>query len=283
MHLNVNWGGEVQQNNKPVLDAHFRSLRRIPSGNKPTLEHSRSWRGVSMSPGVKSVTASHTSISIHSYRSGRISGSGGSFRAPPPPQSCSDITILWIEDYCSKMKGVGDAPLNIPPYPEMLLTFFGVFATLLLLCALTTFVSPHMDNCGFVIVSFGATAVLVYCVPESKLCQPRNFLAGQLIGAVIGVAIRLAFDGNSSYWTFLAGPLATAIAILLMQLTRTTHPPGGGTALAIGLMPTLSNVAAGLLIATVCLGSVIFLLLGIIINNLSPKRRFPTFWFGSWF
>ncbi|GAX72660.1 hypothetical protein CEUSTIGMA_g116.t1 [Chlamydomonas eustigma] len=156
----------------------------------------------------------------------------------------------------------------------MTLTFIGVFTTLLILCAMTNFLSPYMDDVGWVVTSFGASAVNTFSAPESKLAQPWNVLGGQVIGAICGVAIRLALPDP---WAWIAGPLATAVAAALMQLTRSVHPSAGGTALAIGLAP-LGPWDGFQVVITVIFGSIMFILLGLIINNISPKRSYPSFW-----
>ena len=45
---------------------------------------------------------------------------------------------------------------------------------------------------------------------------------GHVISAAIGAAFRLAL--KDALW--LAAPLAMALALLAMQITRTVHPPG---------------------------------------------------------
>ena len=244
------------------LEVHFRSMRRMGSalGSNKGIKHTRSLRGILEKEPL------HAAVTIELG-----DGTPVETQDLKKEPGCLDQTVAWAEAYTSKMKGVGDAPIGVPPYQEMALTFFGVFCTLLLLCALTKFVSPHMADCGWVITSFGATAVLVYCVPESKLCQPRNFMGGQIIGAVVGVSIRLALDGTTDNLIWISGPLATSLAILLMQLTKTTHPPGGGTALALGLLPSLSATRGWLWVVTVTLGSIVFLICGILINNHLPR------------
>ncbi len=46
---------------------------------------------------------------------------------------------------------------------------------------------------------------------------------GQVLSAVVGVCVRLAFNGAAPV---VCNALGMALALLLMQLTCTTHPPG---------------------------------------------------------
>jgi CBS domain-containing membrane protein len=183
-------------------------------------------------------------------------------------------TKLWVYHYLFKFKGKGDKALQSTQLSEIALTFLGVFVSLLILCAMTEFLSPLMDDVGWVITSFGASAVIIYAAPESKLAQPWNVLGGQVIGAMSGVLIQLALPDP---WAWIAGPLATAVAAAVMQVTRSVHPPAGGTALAIGLS-SLGPWEGFQVVVTVIMGSIMFIFLGAIINNLSPKRSYPSFW-----
>jgi len=60
------------------------------------------------------------------------------------------------------------------------------------------------------------------------LSLPVLWIAGgQVVSAIVGVCVRLALD--KVQW--LANALGMSLALLAMQLTQTTHPPGGATAL----------------------------------------------------
>ena len=78
-----------------------------------------------------------------------------------------------------------------------------------------------------VLGSFGASAVLIYGAIKSPLSQPRNLVGGHIISAIIGVTAARLLQGQM----WLAAPLAVAMAIAVMHVTKTLHPPGGATAL----------------------------------------------------
>jgi CBS-domain-containing membrane protein len=59
---------------------------------------------------------------------------------------------------------------------------------------------------------------------------------GQVVSAIVGVCIRLALD--KVQW--LANALGMSLALLAMQLTQTTHPPGGATALIACSMASMA-------------------------------------------
>lgn len=81
------------------------------------------------------------------------------------------------------------------------------------------------------LASFGASAVLLFSVPESKLSQPVNFVGGQCLSAATGATVRLILSPDRGCPHWLTSAAGVAAAVLLMMLTSTTHPPGGATAL----------------------------------------------------
>jgi hypothetical protein len=116
---------------------------------------------------------------------------------------------------------------------------------------------------------FGATAVLVYGVPESPLSQPRNIIGGNCIGAI--VSILLTQYCGSEPWVM---GLAVAMSLKIMKLTRTLHPPGG----AIALVGVMSHASWNFLLAPALIGSLIIVLWTSIFNNLAPGRSYPRHW-----
>ncbi|MDX3775172.1 HPP family protein [Chromatiaceae bacterium AAb-1] len=100
---------------------------------------------------------------------------------------------------------------------------------------------------------FGATAVLIFGVPESPLAQPKNVLLGHLIAAFIGICF-------SEYavvapWSL---AVATGLTITIMLLTGTTHPPAGANPMLI----MLTGQSWDFLVMPVLAGAVILVLSG---------------------
>ena len=126
-----------------------------------------------------------------------------------------------------------------------------------------------------IIGSFGASAVLIYGAIKSPLAQPRNFVGGHVISAVIGVAAWQMFQQNP----WLAGALAVATAIAAMHATKTLHPPGGATAL-IAVIGSDKIYDLGYLCAVVPagVGALIMLAIALLINNIPKNRQYPEFW-----
>ncbi len=127
-----------------------------------------------------------------------------------------------------------------------------------------------------IIGSFGASAVLIYGVPNSPLAQPRNLIGGHIISAIIGVFCFQALGAN----LWLAASVAVATAIVAMQLTKTAHPPGGATALiAVIGGERVCDLGYYYVLMPVATGAFILLFVAVIVNNLSKKRTYPLSWF----
>ena len=123
----------------------------------------------------------------------------------------------------------------------------------------------------------GAAAILEYYAVDSPLAQPRNAIFGHLFSTIIGVGVARLFAMNpraeSLYW--LAGALACAIAIVVMGLTKTVHPPAGATALLASVDPS-TRALGWFLIPVVLLGSILTIAVALVINNI--QRQFPIYW-----
>ena len=113
------------------------------------------------------------------------------------------------------------------------------------LCEYSIWATPSL--CAYPRHLKGASAVLVYGAIESPLAQPRALLGGHFIAALIGVSITKLFSllhdeqrFNELRW--LAGSLSTATAIVAMQITETTHPPAGASALLAAVDPEITDL-----------------------------------------
>jgi len=128
----------------------------------------------------------------------------------------------------------------------------------------------------FLIGSLGASAVLAYAAPSSPLAQPRNFIGGNLLSALIGCLWRLSINHLDRAT---AAAFAVSTSIAAMQFTETVHPPGGAIALiAVITEPTLPWANFLYIFIPVLSASMIMLILALLINNLSNYRTYPVRW-----
>lgn len=111
-------------------------------------------------------------------------------------------------------------------YREHFWSFMGAFIGIGIIAFIQSRTLTKYENV-FLIGSFGASSVLIYGAIQSPLSQPRNLIGGHVVSAIIGVTIYKFLP--DIIW--LTAPLAVALSIVLMQVTKTLHPPGGATAL----------------------------------------------------
>lgn len=155
------------------------------------------------------------------------------------------------------------------PRPDMSLryalwSFISGVAGILAIIKATTLVGHPL-----LIGSFGASAVLLFGATDSPLSQPRNLVGGHLLSATVAVVV-VALMGS----TPLAMALGVGLAIFVMNLTHTTHPPGGATAL-IGIQ---AGAGPEFIVIPVLLGAMILLVTAIFTNNVVYHRSYPKHW-----
>jgi CBS domain-containing membrane protein len=124
----------------------------------------------------------------------------------------------------------------------------------------------------FLIGSFGASSVLVYGVIQSPMAQPRNLVGGHIVSAFVGVTIAQLLP--DILW--MTAPLAVAQSIVMMQITKTLHPPGGATALiAVIGSEKIKNLGFWYVLSPVLSGCLILLATALIFNNITVNRHYP--------
>lgn len=147
---------------------------------------------------------------------------------------------------------------------HMLLSWLGAFIGIAALAYLTAS-TPY----PFIAAPFGATAVLVFGVPDSPLAQPRNIIGGNLIAAIVCV-ICVALWGTAP-WVM---AIAVATTIKLTQLMRMVHPPAG----AVALLGVLGHASWGYILTPVFVGSVVMVACTVLFSHAAPGRTYPRHW-----
>lgn len=116
--------------------------------------------------------------------------------------------------------------------------------------------------------SFGSSAVMVFTFPDIHFSQPRSVIGGHVICTAVGLAA-LAVFGPA--WWALAG--AAAVALALMMLTRTVHPPAGSNPLIVFLVAP----QWGFLLFPTLSGAVVMVLVALVYHR-ACKRAYPAYW-----
>lgn len=121
----------------------------------------------------------------------------------------------------------------------------------------------------YLIAPLGATAVLVFCVPNSPLAQPWSAIVGNTSAALIAwLAVHL-LPGD-----WMVG-VAVGASIITMMMLRALHPPGGAVALLTALDPAPA-VQFGPLFALTPVGlmTAALVLIGVAYNRITG-RMYP--------
>jgi len=125
--------------------------------------------------------------------------------------------------------------------------------------------------------TFGASAVLIYGVPQAELSQPRNLIGGHIFSAFIGITVYKYVPLDIS----LLSALAVSLSIVVMHFTHTLHPPGGATALiAVIGSSQIHELGYMFLMTPIATGAFILLIIALAVNNMSnnPDRHYPRYW-----
>ncbi|XCF05137.1 HPP family protein [Tamlana crocina] len=156
-------------------------------------------------------------------------------------------------------------------YKEKFWSFIGAFMGIGLIAITQSRFLPEVESL-FLIGSFGASSVLIYGEIQSPLAQPRNLIGGHIISAIIGVSVAKLFP--DILW--LAASLAVGLSIVVMQYTKTLHPPGGAAALiAVIGGEKIQSLGYWYVLAPVLTGTLILLVVALVFNNITSNRSYP--------
>ena len=142
-----------------------------------------------------------------------------------------------------------------------LISAFGAFLCISMLAYLNSFEDGNL----WLIPPFGASMVLVMAVHESPLAHPKNVFFGHILSALAGVII-FSLMGISP----ITIGLGVALAIFLMIITKTIHPPAG----ANPIIAILGAKEIGFIIMPVAAGASFIVIFAIFYNKLLKRNYF---------
>lgn len=132
--------------------------------------------------------------------------------------------------------------------------------------------SPNVDlELGlFLVAPFGASAVLLFAVPNSPLAQPWSAIVGNIVAALVGVAVCLLVADPA-----LRIALAVGLAITATILCRAIHPPAGAVAMTAAMSPdAVAHLGFWFALAPIGIGTVALVVLAAIYARLTG-RHYP--------
>jgi len=193
----------------------------------------------------------------------------------PPPPPHAPIAM----DYLKKYAGAGSAGLPVPPWSHTAWSFLGAFTGMACIGLLDTYVVVPMAHLKLLVAAFGAMSVLLFSAIKVPVSQPFNTIAGNTLGALVGVSVVTALQAAGlADWFWLSGALSVSLTIALQELTYCVHPPGGATALIFALVVPIQQEHWMYVFAPAMLGSVVMVCVSLVINNLASDRSYPLFW-----
>lgn len=153
-------------------------------------------------------------------------------------------------------------------WDEKIKLFWKNYVIQTFLAALTIFillVSLHLQNV-VIIASIGATAFIVFTMPQDLTAKPRSVIGGHLVGFACGALCAL-IPHSSFLATAIVLAVAVGLSIFLMVVIDTEHPPASGTALGLA-MAGYSHSALISVITSVIILSLMHRLLKSYLKNL---------------
>ena len=113
--------------------------------------------------------------------------------------------------------------------------FQSLLATMSLFCVLIFLEQGEK----VIVASLGATAFVVFALPNNLTAQPRNVIGGHIVGLVCGFAGYWLLNRlpNPDYFIAEAGvhAITVGLAIFIMVAFDTEHPPAAATALGAAI------------------------------------------------
>lgn len=138
---------------------------------------------------------------------------------------------------------------------EHAIAAFGALAAIAVLLGLDYELTGTFSASMPLVAPMGASAVILFCMPQSPVGHPWNVIVGNTLSALVGVACaRLLGD------MAIAAIIAVAVAILVMALAHAIHPPGGAVALTAVLGgPSIKSLGFSFAADPVLLSSAVLL------------------------
>ena len=127
------------------------------------------------------------------------------------------------------------------------------------------YLNMSIDGSIWLIPPFGASMVLVMAVHESPLAQPKNLIFGHILSALSGFLVYILL--GESFYSLGAG---VGLAIFVMIITNTIHPPAGANPIIV----ILGGKSLSFVLLPVAIGATIIVLFAVIYNKILG-RNYP--------
>lgn len=161
------------------------------------------------------------------------------------------------------MKSMSNSELTISIVGAFFATLMATFFTSTILEA---------EQVPMILASTGASAMLMFGLPHSPVCQPWNLVGGHLVSALVGVSCYQAIPNE-----LLAASVAIPVAMVLMHKLHCMHPPGGATAVTAVVGGTaVHSLGYAFVIMPVFFSSIILLSIAMAAGTFRERNPFDT-------
>lgn len=145
-----------------------------------------------------------------------------------------------------------------------------LFATIGAIGAISTLSYIASSIQGLILLgSFGASALLIFALPETPLSQPRSVVLGHLSASLIALGCLALF--GAQWWAI---GVATGLAVGFMMITRTVHPPAGSNAIIV----FLSKPSWSLLVFSTLGGTLPRIAIATVYHRTTRRHKYPLYW-----
>ncbi|MBU2868153.1 HPP family protein [Pacificibacter marinus] len=169
----------------------------------------------------------------------------------------------------SLLGSFGPAVAKSPPI-EALRAGLGAFIGLALAGAFILAPTVDLKLGLYLVAPFGASSVLLFAVPNSPLAQPWSAIVGNVVAALVGVAVCLVVHDP-----VLRIALAVGLAITAIMLCRALHPPAGAVAMTVAMSPeTVQELGFYFALMPIGIGTVLLVLIAIAYGRMTG-RHYP--------
>ncbi len=124
----------------------------------------------------------------------------------------------------------------------------------------------EVSGLPLLIAPFGASAVLLFAIPDSPLAQPANVIGGHVLAALTSVGLDALLP--DAWW---ATALAVGAVIALLAAVRLTHPPAGADPVVV----MAAHPGFDFVLVPVLLGSVLLVGCAWLVHRLPPRQAYP--------
>ena len=121
------------------------------------------------------------------------------------------------------------------------------------------FITLLLSENPVVIASIGATAFIVFALPNNIAAEPKRIIGGHFLGFFIGSCFAVFPFMDIIFFKAIWFALSIGFTILLMVVLDFEHPPAAGTALGMTLVGYSGSAAIAIIISVLSLAIIAYI------------------------